>query len=140
MGTTFVINKYEAPRWQKIWIYCSIYKCGCSKSLPDLCAQRRLSFLYIDIFQREGSALFSVFSTYCVLVFKSFTILSLTDQQNQVEIRRALLEYLLNLPQIDNESIVEETGGESKILRAVKRNMECPSSQAPLNTRQLIHK
>ena len=96
---------------------------------------------YVLTFFRERALLFLVFfSTYCVLVFKSFTILSLTDQPNQVEIRRALLEYLLNLPQIDNESIVEETGGESKILRAVKRNMECPSSQAPLNTRQLIHK
>ena len=47
---------------------------------------------YILTFFRERALLFLVFFrlTVYLLVFKSFTILSLTDQPNQVEIRRAL--------------------------------------------------
>ena len=57
-----------------------------------------------------------------------------------MEIRRALLEYLLSLPQIEDENDENENGAESKILRAFKRNVECPSPQGTLNMKQLIHK
>ena len=63
-----------------------------------------------------------------------------------METRWALLDYLQNLPLIDDDGLDEsENGnGKNKILQAIKRSMgSCPNSpnnDASLNMKHLIHK
>ena len=67
------------------------------------------------------------------------------DLQKDMETRWAVLDYLQNLPLIDDGGLDEsENGGKNKILQAIKRSMaSCPNSpniDASLNMKHLIHK
>ena len=62
-----------------------------------------------------------------------------------METRWAILDYLQNLPLIDDSGLDEsENGGKNKILQAIKRSMgscpNSPNSDASLNINHLVHK
>ena len=62
-----------------------------------------------------------------------------------METQWALLDYLQNLPLIDDSGLDEsENGGNNKILQAIKRSMgSCPNRpniDASFNMKHLIHK
>ena len=67
------------------------------------------------------------------------------DLQKDMETRWALLDFLQNLPLIDESGSDEsENSGKNKILQAIKRSMgscsNSPNNDASLNMKHLIHK